>query len=111
MVYQSVLTLKQECVIENSTDIKILTWIAEELQKQNIGVKLRCIAKKGQFFTTQYKFNSDLWRININEAISLLRLIRYIKPFIKHQTRLLHMIICERNINQRIKKGTVRYAI
>lgn len=94
----------------DSYDIKILTWIATKLKNQDMLVKLRCIGKKGQFFTANYKFNNDLWRVNINEAISLLRFIKYIKPFIKHKTRLQHMLVCERNIEQRIKKGSVKYA-
>lgn len=94
----------------DSYDIKILTWITTRLKNQNMLVKLRCIARKGQFFTSEYKFNNDLWRININEAISLLHFISYIKPFVKHQTRLKNMIVCEKNIKQRIKRGSVKYA-
>lgn len=94
----------------DSYDLGILRWIATTLNSRNISVKLRRIAKKGKFFTKIYKFNKDLWRININDAISLLNFISYIKPFIKHKARLQNLMVCEMNIKLRIYKGSVKYA-
>lgn len=94
----------------DSYDLKVLTWIVNKLTQKGVLVKFSCIAKEGQFYTLAYKYNGDLWRMSINEAISLLNFIRYIKPFTKHQTRLNQMIICEENILHRIKRGSVKYA-
>lgn len=94
----------------DSYDLEILTWISDWLQKQGVRVKFRCISKKGDLRTNGTRFNNDLWRINVNEAFSLLRFIRYIKPFTKHKTRLRDMIICERNIKKRIKNRSIKYA-
>lgn len=93
----------------DSYDLRILNWIKNALQPQGIRVKFRCIAKKGDLQSERLKYNSDLWRININDALSLRIFIKNMKPFIKHKTRLKHMIICEENINQRIIGKTIKY--
>lgn len=95
----------------DSYDIGILIWIVNWLNKMGFLVKFRCIARKGDSRGNGITFNCDLWRININEAISLLKFIRYIKPFIKHKTRLEDIITCEQNILERIRNKTVKYAI
>lgn len=94
----------------DSYDLGILTWITKWLNKKHILVKFRCIARKGDPRGNNVQFNWDLWRININEAISLLKFIEYIKPFIKHTTRLKDSVTCEQNIQERIKNKTVKYA-
>lgn len=94
----------------DSYDKEILMWIAEWLQKQSISVKIRCIALKNKLRKGGTRFNNDLWRVNVNEAFSLLRFIQLIKPFIKHKTRLHHIKICEDNIHSRIRNRTIKYA-
>jgi len=94
----------------DSYDVGILTWIAHWLRKQEIKTKLRCINKAGELRRNGAKFKHDLWRLNINEAFSLLNFIKKIRPFIRHKTRLEKMVICERNIRQRIRKLPLKYA-
>lgn len=95
----------------DSYDLGILNWMTKWLGKKDILVKFRRIAKKGDDRGNNTRFNNDLWRVNVNEAISLLKFIKYIKPFIKHKTRLKDIITCEQNIQERIKNKTVKYAI
>ncbi len=93
----------------DSYDKEIILWIASFLEKRGIRTKAWCIARSGALRRGGYKLNNDLWRININEAFSLLRFIQYIKIFTKHKTRLKHMIICEKNIMERIKRKSIKY--
>lgn len=90
-------------------DVEIISSISNFLTKRDIIVKMRCIAKKGQVRTDGMIFNNDLWRININEAFSLLKFIDSIRPYIKHKKRSRDMIICKKNIEDRIRKGTIKY--
>lgn len=92
----------------SSYDYFILQWIAQWLQLKNIKVTLRCIAQKGTFRYDGRIFNKDLWRLNINEAFSLLQFIESIKPFIKHKIRFQDMLQCEQNIERRIINGSAK---
>ncbi len=91
----------------DSYDKEVLHWISNWLNKQGINVKIRRIAKLGDIQKGSMLFNKDLWRLNINDAPSLLRFISIVKPFIKHETRLKHIMICEDNIKQRTLKRTI----
>ena len=93
----------------DSYDTEILSWMVEWLSKKNIRIKFRRIAKKGDRRPNGTSFKSDLLRLNVNEAVSLLNFIRGIKPFSLHKERIDNILICERNILQRIKNGTVKY--
>lgn len=95
----------------DSYDKEILSFIFEWLKKNKINAKFRLIASKGLVREDGSKFNSDLWRLNINNALSLLNFIKILKPFIKHETRSKHMKICEENILERTVKGNIKYAI
>lgn len=90
-------------------DTEILHGIAGWLSERGIRAKLRRIYKLGDLRIDGLKFNADLWRLNVNEAASLLRFIQRIKPFIKHQTRLKHIYLCEKNILFRLSNGTIKY--
>lgn len=92
----------------DSYDVEILKWIANWLKNHGIHVKFRQIGKAGDLRRNGARFKHDIWRLNVNEAISLMRFITMIKPFSKHDTRLLHMKVCETNIKQRIKNKTIK---
>lgn len=93
----------------DSYDVGILAWMAYWLQRQGIQVKLHGIARKGMPRPNGMKYNKDLWRININEAFSLVTFIKLVKPFIKHSKRLKDILICEQNIVNRKARGSIRY--
>lgn len=90
-------------------DLSVLSWIVNYLNKLGIQVKFCCIAREGDLRSNGLKFNADLWRINVNEAFSLLTFITLLKPYIKHKKRLSDMLICEKNIKRRLKYGTIRH--
>lgn len=92
----------------DSYDIGILRWITMWLREQNINVKFRLIYKKRDLRPDGLYYNSDLWRVNINEASSLLRFIRFLAPFIRHKTRYYGMQVCKKNIERRVKNGTIK---
>lgn len=95
----------------DSYDEDILKWMADRLIKWNILAKIRCIAKSGQLAADSSRYKQDLWRLNINQASSLMSFTNHIRSFIKHETRMRHMAVCELNIRQRIRKGNVKYVV
>lgn len=91
----------------DSYDTQILDWMRKTLQQFSMRVIFRQIAKRGQ---PQYRtgiFHKDLWRLEINEARSILHFIHTISPYIRHGKRKADMIRCQRNIEDRLNKGTV----
>ncbi|MCL5784845.1 MAG: LAGLIDADG family homing endonuclease [Patescibacteria group bacterium] len=94
----------------DSYDKDIITWMVSRLTNCGILARARCISKRGALAADGSRFKKDLWRINVNQAISLLKFINKIKPFITHKGRMQCMIICEDNIKARIEKGSVKYA-
>lgn len=94
----------------DSYDKGILKWMTTQMIKWNILVRTRCIAKRGTLAADGSRYKKDLWRVNINQAISLLNFIDRIKPFINHEARMRDMTICEVNIKTRIERGSVKYA-
>lgn len=89
----------------DSYDEDILKWMTDRLMKWDILVKIRCIAKKGQLAADGSIYKHDLWRLNINQASSLMNFANRIRSFMRHEARMKHMAICELNIKQRIEKG------
>lgn len=94
----------------DSYDKEVLDFIGGWLTREKMKFKFRRISKLGD---TQYikgipaTYPQDLWRLNINEAKSLLRFIRGIKPFIRHQSRANGIKQCEDNILNRMRYGTI----
>jgi len=89
-------------------DYKILKFINKKLSRLGVKTKFRRIAKKG---TKSYKrdnpWNKDLWRLDVNEANSLLKFIKIIMPYIKHRKRISDAKICIKNILKRKQNGTI----
>lgn len=89
-------------------DKPILEWIHTFLCQQGIRSKFSLIAKKGDFQgETSYKFNGDLWRINVNEANSLKQFIDRILPFMKHAGRIGQVKLMLNNIEDRRRYGSI----
>ncbi|MDP4001763.1 MAG: LAGLIDADG family homing endonuclease [bacterium] len=95
----------------DSYDYQILEKITEWLNIHNISFKFRQIYKLGD---TQYingiksKYNGNLWRLNVNNANSLKKLILLIKPYLRHSIRIRQTKECLKNIDKRIKNGTIK---
>lgn len=91
----------------DSYDGYVLTWIHKFLLKQGIRSKLLLIAKKDQPRGNGYKYNKNLWRVNINEAKSLLKFTNIILKYLKHKKMKKRATLVKNNILQRIKNGTI----
>lgn len=91
----------------DSYDQNILHQIHRWLLRRGINSKLRLIGKKGQLRPEGYYFNSDLWRLNVNDAQSLFKFINIIKPFVKHKKRNKDMQKTLKNIEIRKRRGTI----
>lgn len=91
----------------DSYDVHVLDWMVHMFQEFSLSVKFRRIALKGQ---PQYKtgiFHKDLWRLEINEAKSILLFIMRIRDYIRHEKRKTDMIVCLNNIYIRKQKGSI----
>lgn len=90
-----------------SYDKNILHQIHRWLIDEKINSRLRLISKKGELRPAGYHFNNDLWRLNVNEAQSLIKFINIIKPFISHTKRIKDINIVLDNIKLRERNGTI----
>lgn len=95
----------------DSYDKDVLYTIAEWLNGAGISHKIRLIFKKGDKQKIYDKigiYHKDLWRLNINHAKDLKEFMFLISPFMLHSQRLHDMKLCSKNIEKRIKNGTVK---
>lgn len=91
-----------------SYDKDILHWMHGQLLAMGLRSKLRLLANKGQAnYNGTYNWNADLWRININEAHSLLEFCRVIIPYLRHRKRITDVQKCMKNILDRKNNGTI----
>lgn len=88
-------------------DKNILYWIHTRLIQYNIKSIYKKVADKGTKSIGKYNFSNDVWRININEANSLIEFIKIINPFLKHEKRIADMQVVSENIMDRKKRGTI----
>lgn len=91
----------------DSYDREVLKGITQFLSTHNINVKLQMIATKGENYGNGLKWNNDLWRLNINDALSLEKFINQLLPFLKHKKRIVDAKIVLKNINDRKFAGTI----
>ncbi len=79
-------------------DKNILMQIKDRLNSLGIITRLNLEGK-----AVKGKNNQDFYRLSVNEKESLLRLIKFIRLYIKHKKRCEDMILVERNILERNK--------
>jgi len=92
----------------DSYDYFILNWIYKWAGENEIKARLRLIASKGsKGYNKGRPLRKNLWRLNINEAYSLLRFCALILPFSKHRKRIKDMLACALNIIQRKENETI----
>lgn len=65
------------------------------------------IANKGDKSIGIYKFNKDVWRVNVNESKSLNSFINLIMPYIKHTKRRYDAMLVLQNLELRKSKKTI----
>jgi len=88
-------------------DADILHWMHEWLLAKGVRSTLRLIAKKGDANYDGGHWNGNLWRINVNEAHSLLTFCQWLKPHMIHRNRIAQVDKCLENVIKRKKNGTV----
>lgn len=94
----------------DSYDKDALDAIAKWLDDASVSYKMRLIFKKGdkqKIYNKICLYDSDLWRLNINEAHSLERFIKKIYPNLKHRKRVSDAKTVLKNINDRQLNGTI----
>lgn len=92
----------------DSYDFFVLDWMDKWLRQYGIKSKLKLLASQGTEGYNKGKLSrKDLWRLNINEAYSLLRFCALILPFSKHKKRIRDMTKCLSNIVQRKEDETI----
>ncbi len=88
----------------DSYDVDILSFISSWLSSKGMNNPFRRIYKKGDVWKGKYPLNEDLWRLNINDMVSLEGFIRLMMPLLRHKKRLSDMKVCLKNINERKTK-------
>jgi hypothetical protein len=89
-------------------DKEVLEWMSSWLVAKGIYCKYRCVCKKEASWNKKFPFKKDLWRLNINDAVSLEKFILLILPHLRHKIRLYDAKACLRNIHTRRKNGTIK---
>lgn len=90
----------------DSYDKNIIFWIFNWFIKN----KILCprpimIGKKNQVYNTHgHKYNKDLWRVRVSEKESLEKMLKIIRPYLKHKKRISDLDKCLNNINDRKHK-------
>lgn len=68
-------------------DTEVLAWVHKWCRRNAIPSKLRRIAEAGDLRPGQPPFRCDLWRVNVNEGLGVLRLIATLDPYLQHAGR------------------------
>ncbi len=87
-------------------DKNILFQIYSKLNSSNINTTFNLVSKAGFFYGARH--NKDCWGVFVTSKDDLLKLLRLIKPYMKHKKRLKDLILAEKNILERNKKRGVK---
>ena len=86
-------------------DKEILYWIHQWLKKYNIVSYHKKITNKGTKSIGRYVFKEDVWRLNVNDSLSLISFINIVNTHIKHDKRKSDMFAVKNNLESRNAKG------
>lgn len=92
----------------DSYDFEILRKMSDFLRLNGVATKFRLIARRGTESGMGYRWNCNLWRLDVNEALSLERFIKTILRYLKHSKRIKDAKIVLANIYARRKRGSIR---
>ena len=87
-------------------DVAILSDVHDFLLRHDVKSKFRIIARKGEN-DYGWVWKQDVWRLSVNEAGSLERLIKFLYPHLRHSRRRADARKVLRNIVQRRSNGTI----
>ncbi|MDQ1299469.1 MAG: hypothetical protein QG636_137 [Patescibacteria group bacterium] len=88
-------------------DYTILSDIHALFLRHGLNSKFRIIARKGED-DYGWEWKEDLWRISVNEAGSLEKLINYLEPWLQHEKRRADANMVLQNIRTRRLHGTIQ---
>ena len=91
----------------DSYDREILRFIHRWFSKNRIISKYKLLYRKGSSRGGGLTWRGSLYRVNVNDAASLLRALSLLGPWIKHKKRLADIKIVKNNILERIRQGHV----
>ena len=87
-------------------DYAILSDIHALFRRHGLNSRFRIIARKGEN-DYGWEWKHDLWRISVNEAGSLERLIGLLQPYLRHRKRAADANMVLQNIASRRLNGTI----
>lgn len=86
----------------DSCDVPVHDWMVSWLAR--IGVPARAgLCEPARTRPSGVRLNADLYRINVNEALGLRRLIATIDPFSRHPRRRATMALAAQNVIDRMR--------
>lgn len=83
-------------------DKNIIFQIYRKLNSININAKFNMVQKKGIFYGV--KHNKDCFGVFVNSKDALFKLLKLIKPYMKHEKRKRDLALAQKNILERNKK-------
>jgi hypothetical protein len=88
----------------DSYDAHVLGAMAVWCSEIGVSAKHWRVAERGETRADGTRFNGDLWRVNVNDGPSLLRLIATLEPFLRHNRRRVAADRVRCNVVERLSK-------
>ena len=86
----------------DSTDAAVHAWFRTWAGRNGIPIRARLVERAGVRSTGQ-RLNGDLYRVNVNDALGLRRLVATIEPFSRHERRRATMELAADNVAERMR--------
>lgn len=87
----------------DSTDESVHSWLQRWCRDIGVAAKAARLAQQGDSRRDARPHRWDLWRITVNEQLSLLRLVSTLDPFSRHRARRANMEMVRRNVLERLR--------
>jgi hypothetical protein len=68
-------------------DREVVSWLQRWCRAIGVRSRFRRVARAGDPRPDQSTFRMDLWRLNVNDGLSLLRFIATLEPYLRHERR------------------------
>jgi hypothetical protein len=84
-------------------DKDVLLWLDEWCRDIGVESKVRRVARGGDPRPGQPPYRRDLWRLNANDALGIVRLIATLEPYLSHGQRRLDAKKARQNVLKRLR--------